>query len=239
MCLFYIYFVTLLVPSSACQNWECNCVDEVACSIYIYLCRCCLEVHLSTQLCLPTGSVLVWAKSLFDTYMCVWCIYVLPLFVYPTPLASLELIVWTMSRARYIYVPVHLVFKYICLLNFACRQGVCLCGESRYLIRIHVSNIYVYCHYSSNQFRLPTGSVIVWTKSRAQCMYLHLWILSLPYIHIVHIWYVSVCLIYIYILSLFVSVGTYGLEMWIWANVTSVGMARTASKRDERKTRLS
>jgi len=71
MCLLYIYVVTLLLPNSACQNWECNCVDEVACSTYIYFCICCLEVHLSTQLHLPTGSVLAWAKSLFDTYICV------------------------------------------------------------------------------------------------------------------------------------------------------------------------
>ena len=76
MCLIYMYIATVRLPNPACQNWECNCVDEVACLIYIYFCRCCLQVHLSTQLRLPTGSVLVWPKSLFDTYICVWYLYI-------------------------------------------------------------------------------------------------------------------------------------------------------------------
>ena len=36
-------------------------------------------------------------------------------------------------------------------------------------------DIYTYCHYSSTQPRLPTGSVIVWTKSLARyiCISVH------------------------------------------------------------------
>jgi len=189
---------------------------------------------------LPTRSVLVRPKSLFDTYIWVWYVYILPLFVYPTPLVYRECkCVDEVACSVYIHISVDVVFKYICLLNSACRQEVCLCGQSRYLIRIYESDIYIYCHYSSTQLRLSTGSVNVWTKLCVQCMDMHLWLSSLPYIHIVGIWYIFMCLIYIYTLSLFVSVGTNGLEMWIWANVTSVGMAGTASRRDERKTRFS
>jgi len=36
MCLIYIYIATIRLPNSACQNWECACVDEVACSMYVY-----------------------------------------------------------------------------------------------------------------------------------------------------------------------------------------------------------
>jgi len=61
-----------------------------------------------------------------------------------TPLAKTGSVIgWTKSRARYIYISVDVVSKYICLLNSACRQGVCLCGQSRYLIRIYVSDIYI------------------------------------------------------------------------------------------------
>ena len=196
---------------------------------------------MSTQLCLPTWSVLVWPKSLFDTYICVWYIYILPLFVYPTLLAKTgSVIVWTKSRARYVYISVDVVSKYICLLNSACRQRVCLGGQSRHwyaymcLIHVYILPLFVY--------KTPlakTGSVIVWTKLRVQCMYMYLWMLLLPYIHIVDVWYIFMCLIYIWILSQFMSVGTNGLEMWIWTNVTSVGMAGTASRRDKRKTRVS
>jgi len=104
-------------------------MDNVACSINAY-CH-----YLSTQVRMPTGSVLVWTKSLIDTYICVWYIYILS----------------------------------------------------------------TYCHYLSSQLQLQTGSVIVWTKVHLQCMYMHLWILWLPYIHIVAIWYIHMCLIYIYI----------------------------------------
>jgi len=89
MCLIYTYIASIHLPNSVAY-WECNCVDQVAFSLYIYSCRCCLWVYSSTQLRLPTGSVLVWTKSLFDTYICVWYIYILPLFVYPTPLAYWE-----------------------------------------------------------------------------------------------------------------------------------------------------
>jgi len=50
------------------------------------------------------------------------------------------------------------IYKYIatiCLLYSACRHGVCLCGQSRYLIHMCVSDIYIYCHYSSTQLCLP------------------------------------------------------------------------------------
>jgi len=102
--------------------------------------------------------------------------------------------------AIYIYICCHCVcniFLYIAtirLLNSACRQGVCLCGWSRHCIRIYVSDIYIYCHYSYTQLRLPTGSVIVWTKAYSIYIYI--------------IWYISYLIrIYvsdIYILPLFV-----------------------------------
>jgi len=98
--------------------------------------------------------------------MCLIYIYVLPLFVYPTPLAKTgSVIVWTKSLVRYIHISVDVVFKYICLLNSACRQGACLCGQSRYLIRIYVSDIYIYCHYSSAQLCLPKLGVCVCGRS--------------------------------------------------------------------------
>ena len=39
-------------------------------------------------------------------------------------------------------------------------------------------DIYLYCHYSSTQPRLPTGSVIVWTKSRARYVYVSVDVVS-------------------------------------------------------------
>jgi len=36
MWLIYMYIATIRLPNSACQNWECNCVDEVACSMYVH-----------------------------------------------------------------------------------------------------------------------------------------------------------------------------------------------------------
>ena len=128
---------------------------------------------------LPTGSVLVWPKLLFDTYICVCYIYMLSLFFYPTPLAKTgSVIVWTKSRVRHIYISVYVVLKYICLLNSTYRQGVCLRGQSRYLIRIYVSNVYMYCHYLSTQLHLPPGS-----QMRGQCrvldIHMFLYVLSL------------------------------------------------------------
>jgi len=37
-----IHILQLFVYSTPLACWECDCVDEVACSIYIYACRCCL-----------------------------------------------------------------------------------------------------------------------------------------------------------------------------------------------------
>jgi len=135
MCLIYTYIASIHLPNSVAY-WECNCVDKVTCPIYIYFCRCCLWVYLSTQPCLPTGSVLVWTKSLFDTYICVWYIYIYCHYSSTQPrLPTGSVMVWTKSRARYMYI--------------------------FHLTRIYVSDIYMYCHYSSTQPRLPTGSVIV------------------------------------------------------------------------------
>ena len=69
------------------------------------------------------------------------------------------------------------IYKYIatiCLLNSACRHGVCLCGQSRYLIRIYVSDTYIYCHYSSAQLRLPKLVVCVCGRSCMLDMYMFL-----------------------------------------------------------------
>jgi len=86
----------------------------------------------STQLRLPTGSVLVWTNSLFDTYICVWYIYILPLYVYPTPLAYWECnCVDAVAFSIYIhfiwYVYMCLIYIYIATIrlpNSACLLGV-------------------------------------------------------------------------------------------------------------------
>ena len=67
--------------------------------------------------------------------------------------------------------------------------GGVLEGQSRYVIRVYVFDIYIHWHYdSSTQPCWPTGSVSVWTKLRAR------------YVHIS----VDVVSKYIYILQLFV-----------------------------------
>jgi len=48
---------------------------------------------------------------------------------------------------------------------------------------------YIYYKYSSTLLCLPAGSVLVWMKSRVH-VYIHLWILSLLYIHIVAFGYI-------------------------------------------------
>ena len=229
-------------------------------AIYIYILPLCLQSifiychYSSTQLRLPTGSVLVWMKSPLHTYICVWYIYILPLFVHPTPLAYWEcncvdeslldiyiyyliyILFDTYICVWYIYIaPIRLLipltywecncadevafsiqiffigYVYMCLIyiyvatiripNSACqnwecncvdevacsiyiyfcrcclcvhlwlrlqlssssafvystayRQGVCLCGQSCCLIRIYVSVLYIFCHSSCTQLRLP------------------------------------------------------------------------------------
>jgi len=159
MCLIYTCVATIRIPNSACQNWECNCVDEVACSIYIHFCRCCLCVYLSTQLRLPTGSVLAWPKPqsryLIRIYVSVICIYIATLRLPNSACPNWECNCVDEVVCSIYYFSVDVVFKYSCLLHSACRQGVCLCGQSCYSIRIYVSDIYIYCHYSSTQLRLP------------------------------------------------------------------------------------
>jgi len=108
--------------------------------------------------------------------------------------------------AIYIYIYIYIYIATICLLNSACRQGVCLCGQSRYLIHIYVSDIYIYFHYSSTQLRLPTGSVIVWTKLSVQCMHMHLWmdIVATVYTYCCYLIYiyVSAAGIHIYVVTI-------------------------------------
>jgi len=127
----YIYISTICPFNSTCRQGVCLCGQSryliCICVWYIYICC----HYSSTQLRLPTGSVIVWTKSL----------------------------------VRYIHISVDVFFKYFCLLNSACRQGVCLCGQSRYTIRIYVSDIYIYCHYSSAKLCLPKLGVCVCGRS--------------------------------------------------------------------------
>ena len=76
-----------------------------------------------------------------------------------------SVMVWTKSRVRYIY---------ICQLISSCRYVY-------WRWCVTVWNLYMYCHYLSVKLHLPTGIVIVWTKLRVRYIYIHLWILSLPY----------------------------------------------------------
>jgi len=127
----------------------------------------------------------------FQTAVSIWQFPCPGMLLYPTLVAKTgSVIVWTKSRARYIYVSVDVVSNNICLLNSACRQGVCLCDRSRYLIRIYVSDIYIYCHYLSTQLRLPKLGVCVCGRSHLfdihicfcrccpyddDCFYYHSW----------------------------------------------------------------
>jgi len=160
----YTYIATICLLNSACRQGvslcgqSCHliriCVSDSA-LMYIYIygsCRYCI-------------CILYGRSRVLD-------VYILPLFVYSTLLADRECA--CVDKVAIWYVYMCLVYVYsahiatTCLINSACQQGVCVCGQSRYLIRKFVSDIYMYCHYSSTQPCLPTGSVIVWTKSRAR-----------------------------------------------------------------------
>jgi len=160
--------------------------------------------------------------------VCLNYMYVVPLFVYSTPFADRECAcVDEVACSIYIYIYVywclyvhmyigasaselHICIATIRPLNSACRVGVWLCGRSC-VFDVHI--------YTSMEI-VPT----VYTY----CRYL-------TYVYVSDIY----ARIYTDTLPLFVIVHTNGLEMWIWANVTSVGVAGTAFKRDERKARFS
>jgi len=91
------------------------------------------------------------------------------------------------------------------------------------LVRLQMLSISIYisCHYSSSQLRLPAGSVLVWTKSRARYIHTSIDIVNTVYtycnyfiyihmsniytcISIVAIWFIYFCLIHTYVLPLFV-----------------------------------
>jgi len=146
-------------PNSAAPSFDASVLPHCLSPSLDYFCQNFPKKYMFTQLRLPTGSVLAWPKSLFDTYICV----------------------------RYIC-----IFATIRLTNFTCQNWECACVDevacSRYICfcrccRYRVCNIYIYFHYLSIQLHLPTGSVLVWTKSLFD-MYM--------------------CLIYIYMLPLFV-----------------------------------
>jgi len=218
--------------------------------------------YLCTQLHLPGGSVIVWTKSharymdmstdIVCMYLCIFALVCL-IYIYIFQIGDHSWSsFWFFNKQHYLSIYI----STICLLNSACLVGVCLCGRSRVLdIYIYMSigisiyscilalvrlnYVYIW-HYLSTQLCLPAENVIVWTKSRVRCIYVHVWILSLPYKHIVTIWHLYVCLIYIYIyIATIRECPKIGLDVWIWANVISVEMAVTAVKRDERKTRFS
>ena len=254
----HTYILPIFVYPTSLAGWECTCVDEVACSMYIHIYRYCPSC--------------IYILQLFDIYLCVWYIYFNCHYSFTQlRLPSGSVIVWMKSRSWYIYMSIDVVSVYLCilaqvclkyvyiriapirLLNSACLLGVYLCERSRVLdmytyvywclnlymhIGAGVSELkytYTCCHYSSTQLRLPPGSVIVWRKWRVRWIYIYIWILSLPYIHNVAIWYIWMCLIYIYVLPLFVRVHKDSLGMCIGANVTSVRKVGTASKRDKRR----
>jgi len=56
---------------------------------------------------------------------------------------------------RYCVCNIYVYIATICLRNPACRQGVCLCGQSCYLICIYMSDMYMYFHHSFTQLHLP------------------------------------------------------------------------------------
>jgi len=67
-----------------------------------------------------------------------------------------SVLVWTKWRARCLYTSMDIVAT--------------VYTHCRYLIYIYMPDTYIcmFYHYSSTQLRLPAGSVIVWTKSRAR-----------------------------------------------------------------------
>jgi len=72
----------------------------------------------------------VWTKSLFDTYIGVLYIYILPLFVYPTPLAYRECTcVDKVACSMYVYESMDIVAT---INTYSC-----------YLICIYVSDIHI------------------------------------------------------------------------------------------------
>ena len=216
---FYIYIATIRLLNSTCQCLlgVCMC-DEVACSMYIY-------IHEYCRYC-------IYTLSLFDIHICAWYIYmyVLPLFVYSTPLTCWERdCVDKVVCSICICMSVDVVSKSMCILPLFVYSTLPTCWECA-------------CMYITTICLLNSAYLLgvrLCGRSRVLDVYIHLPILSQLYIHMFAIWCIYMCLIYIYILPLFVSVHKSGLKMWIWPNVTSVGMAGTASRRDERKTRFS
>jgi len=75
----------------------------------------------------------------------------------------------------------------ICLLNSAYLLGV---------------RLYVYYHYLSTQLRLPAGSALVWTKSRARCINTSTDIVATVYTYVRDLMYIYVSDIYIYIATI-------------------------------------
>jgi len=174
----------------------------------------------STQLRLPAGSVLVWTKLRVHVYIHRWIlsllflhivaigyvyvsniycrysiyiymrliyIHVLPIVVYSTPLACWECVCMDeVACSIYTYCTTYLH-------NSACQQGVCVCGQSRYLIRIYVSDIHVHIEHILPQFvySTPLANRECDCVDKVACStYVYasvVWILSLPYIHIVAI----------------------------------------------------
>ena len=129
-------------------------------------------------------------------------IHVLPLVVYSTLLACWECVCMDeVTCSIYTYCTIYLH-------NSACRQGVCLCGQSRYLIRIYVSDIYVHIEHILPQFvySIPLTNRECDCVDKVACsMYVYafvVWILSLPYIHIVAIIRIYVSDIHIHIVTI-------------------------------------
>jgi len=113
-----------------------------------------------------------------------------------------SVIEWMKSRARYIYIPVDVVFKYIYILHIFVYStplalGVYLCGRSRASMYIYIRGYCRYCIY------------ILYGRSHVLDIYiLPLIIYSTPLadrecacVDKVAIWYVYLCLICVYLLS--------------------------------------
>ena len=202
----YICITTICLLNSAYQLRVCLCRRIHVLDIYVYVSWCpsvsmyivrlkyvYIYCHyLSTPRRLPTGGVLVWTKSLFDTYICVWYIYIhivticlpnsacllgvwlcgrshwrsrvldiyiLPVFIYSTPLADRECAYVDNVAISSWYVYVCLIYmriEHILPLSvystpLADRECDCVdevaCSMYVYVSMVIVATVYTYCRY--------------------------------------------------------------------------------------------
>jgi len=105
--------------------------------IYGYCCYCIYILSLF-DIYIYMGLTYMYCHCRYLIYICFWYIYMYCHCSSQLHLPGGSVVVWTKSRVRYIHIAT------ICLLNSACRQGVSLWGQSRYLIRVYVSDICIH-----------------------------------------------------------------------------------------------